>query len=96
MKWSSLCSSKSVGAMGFRDFQHFNNALLGKQVWRLFHQKDTLLYRVFQSKFFPNGSVLDVAVPAKCSYVGRSILQAREVIKMGAIWRVGDGQTIKV
>ena len=26
VKWSSLCSSKSVGGMRFRDFQHFNNA----------------------------------------------------------------------
>ena len=96
VKWSSLCSSKFVGGMGFRDFQHFNNALLVEQVWRLFHQKDTLLYRVFKSKFFPNGSIFYAAVPAKCLFAWRSIMQAREVIQKGAIWRVGDGLSIKV
>ena len=43
VNWSSLCSSKSVEGMRFRDIQKVNNALLAKQVWQLFHNKDTLL-----------------------------------------------------
>ena len=86
----SLCSSKSVGGMGFRDIQKFNNALLAKQVWRLFHNKDTLLYRVFSAKYFPHGNILDAPIHPNCSFAWRSILQAREVINKGALWRVGN------
>ena len=91
----SLCSSKSVGGMGFRDIQKFNNALLAKQVWRLVHQKDTLLFKVFNARYFPNCSVLDAPIHPKCSYAWRSILQALEVIEKGAIWRVWSGQQIE-
>ena len=71
--------------MGFRDIKKFNNALLVKHVWRLVHQKDTLLYKVFSAWYFLNCSVLDALIHPKCSYVWRSILQAREVIEKCAI-----------
>ena len=98
MKWSTLCSSKSIGGMGFRDIQNFNKAMLAKQVWRFLNNKDSLLFKVFSSKYFPMGNIfiLFIPIPSKCSYAWRSILQSREVIQKRAVWRVGDGQMIDI
>uniref|UniRef100_A0A7N2MEU3 Reverse transcriptase zinc-binding domain-containing protein n=1 Tax=Quercus lobata TaxID=97700 RepID=A0A7N2MEU3_QUELO len=96
VKWSTLRSPKSVGGMGFRDLRQFNNELLGKQVWRLYHEKDTLLYKIFKSKYFPNGNIFDIEINPRCSFAWKSILQARDVICKGVRWRLGDGSSINI
>ena len=50
------------------DIENFNLALLGKQVWSLLHKTDSLFYKVFKSKYFPNCSILDDEVKLKGSY----------------------------
>ncbi len=74
VKWSSLCQSKLMGGMGFRSLMRFNNALLAKQVWRLFHNKESLLYKVFKEKIFPYGTIMDARHSARASYAWKSIL----------------------
>ena len=69
--------------MGFHDIQNFNKAMLAKQVYGLHHKRDTLLYKVFNSKYFPEGNILGASIPSKCSYAWISILQSREVIQKG-------------
>ena len=91
-----LCSSKSIGGMGFWDLRHFNDALLGKQVWCIYHEKETLLYRVFRAKYFPSGDIFEAVQNPRCSYAWKSIMLARDVISNGALWRIGDGKDIQI
>lgn len=91
-----MCDPKSRGGMGFKESLLFNEALLAKQTWRLFHNTNSLFYRVFKSRFFPNGSIMEASEGRGGSYVWKSILKGREVIKRGAKWRVGTGEDIKI
>ena len=96
VRWETLCSLKSVGGMGFRDLRMSNDAMLGKQVWRLFHERNSLVYKVFWAKYFQSSNIFDAKESSRCSFAWQSILQAREGVLKGARWRVHNGKDISI
>ncbi|CAL1359646.1 unnamed protein product [Linum trigynum] len=96
MSWEKLCRPKYEGGMGFRDFQGFNIALLGRQVWNLLKKPDSLVARVLKARYHPHCDILEATVGSNPSYIWRSLMQAQSLVKEGTSWRVGNGESIRI
>ena len=82
--------------MCFRDLGCFNQAILAKQGWKLIRNPGSLVGRVLKSCNFPNCTFLNVKKEKHASFVWRSIIWGRKVIKKGSRWRVGFGMNIDI
>lgn len=91
-----LCRPKYQGGMGFRDLGAFNQSLLAKQVWRQLYNQNSLVARIFKSKYFSSGDLLHVKYTHNSSFVWRSLLWGKDLVAKGVRWRVGNGNSIKV
>ena len=96
LSWEKMCTPKETGGMGFRDLKAFNLALLAKQGWRLQTCTNSLFYRVFQAKYFPNGDFLLATLGTKPSYAWRSIFAAQQIVRKGSNWRIGNGAKVRI
>lgn len=96
MNWHTLCNSKRDGGMGFRDLRCFNDAMLGKQIWRILEFPDSLLSRVFKAKYFPNSDVLDVVPNGNSSFIWKSICSSLPLIRSGVRWRIGNDTGVDI
>lgn len=91
-----LCEKKAERGLGFRNFKAFNLALLAKQFWRLVSNKESVLFKVLNSKYFVDGDVFQARLGSRSSFVWRSIFSAKEVVETDSRWRIKDGATAKV
>ena len=91
ISWDKLCTLKACAGVGFKQLKQFNLALLAKQRWRLQSGGDSLVYRVFKARYFPNSDFVHVGMGCNPSYAWRSIMATQDVVKKGIRWQVGNG-----
>ncbi|XP_058784773.1 uncharacterized protein LOC131659623 [Vicia villosa] len=96
MNWEKMARAKEAGGMGFRGISAFNTSLLGKQYWRILTNGDSLLGRIFKSRYFPRGTLENCTGGSAISYAWRSVMSARSVIQKGTRWRIGTGEKVSV
>lgn len=94
--WDALSKPKSVGGLGFKDIEAFNIALLGKQLWRMLIHKESLLAKVYKSRYFRKSDPLAAGLGSRPSFAWRSIHAAQKLLKRGVRAVVGRGDTINI
>ena len=82
--------------MEFRDIHAFNLAMLAKQAWCLVTGTHSLFFRVYKARYFPRCSFMEAELGHNPSFVWRSLLAARELIREGSMWKIGNGQSVEV
>jgi hypothetical protein len=91
LSWEVLTKPKKEGGLGFRDLYGFNLAMLARQAWRMLTVPYSLCARVLKALYYPNTSILEAVPKAGISYSWHSILKGIELLKVGVVWRIGDG-----
>jgi len=59
-------------------------------------EADSLVACIFKARYFPNGSFLTAKIGNNPSYVWRSIMGARFIVRGGAKWSIGSGASIPI
>lgn len=95
-KWEHLTNAKEAGGLEFKSLESENDALLAKQLWRLITEPDLLLSRVLKGRYFPHQDLLSVEQKPNDSWVWKSRLGAKNILKKGLGWKVPDDHSIKV
>ncbi|GKC11627.1 reverse transcriptase, partial [Tanacetum coccineum] len=71
-------------------------SLLAKQVWRLITNPTTLAAKVLKARYFPRSSFFDANVGCHPSYIWRSFILVKELVRNGCKWNIGDGHRVNV
>lgn len=94
--WKHLWKIKSVGGLGFWEISCFNQALLGKQDWRLLEFPNSLIARMLKARYFQDSNFMEAQMGSYPSYTWRSLVWGIELLHHCSRWCIGNGQAIRV
>ena len=87
---------KKYGGMSFKDLTAFNLVILGKQGWKFQTDPDSLVTNLFKARHFPRSDYLNAKISHNPSFVWRSIISARRIVRSGARWKIGNDINILI
>ena len=96
VSWDVMTNPKNLGGLSFKDIEVFNLALLSRQAWRCLTEPRSLSSRSLTAAYYPTSSIFEVELGSNPSRIWRSIIDGRDVLKLGAIMQIGDGRLTNI
>jgi len=95
-KWEKLKLRKNEGGLGFKDLKAFNQAMLGKQAWRISQKPHSLLSKLMKGLYHPHCEFWQAGNGSRPSWGWRSVIVGRNSIAPYVIWSISNGQKISI
>ncbi|XP_019186548.1 PREDICTED: uncharacterized protein LOC109181252 [Ipomoea nil] len=92
----SICESLERLMNRFWWENNDTTALLAKQGWRLMTCPGSLVTKVIKARYYPHSDFLEAELGNNPSYLWRSILATKSVLREGMAKRIGNGRNTKV
>jgi hypothetical protein len=90
--WDKITKPKNLGGLGIRRAREANTSLLGKLVWNIHQDKDSLWVQILKHKYLKEEPLLNI--PKKSgSTTWNAIMKALSVLKDGFQFRLGNGNS---
>jgi hypothetical protein len=96
LSWDRRSMPKNVGGLGFKSISAFNYAMPGKQAWKFMTNPDSLITRLFKTRYFSRSDFLQSNIGHNPSYIWRSIWSAKFIVRDGHKWSIGSGHNISI
>ncbi|XP_072058188.1 uncharacterized protein [Arachis hypogaea] len=71
-------------------------AYLAKQAWRVLKNPNAIWVQTLKSIYFPDGNFWTASGKKGASWIWRSLLQGRELLKESAKWSIGNGSKVRI
>uniref|UniRef100_A0A803P3Y9 Reverse transcriptase zinc-binding domain-containing protein n=1 Tax=Cannabis sativa TaxID=3483 RepID=A0A803P3Y9_CANSA len=94
--WSKVCLPKIFGGLDFGDGTNWNKAMLGKYIWAISHQQDTLWVKWISSIYLKGRNFWSYQLNLDSSWYWRKLYHFREHFSQHAIDTAGHGGKFKI
>lgn len=95
VKWSTICLANNDGGLGLRSARDINLSLVTKLGWRILSHDNAPWCQALRLKYMKDKPLWECSKPQKSSAAWHAILQSRDLLRAGAIWRIGNGTKVQ-